>query len=88
MNEDRKQLIKYEGERFALYRRKCNKSRRLAARQIGITPRALAAYERGEREPKLDTVIKMSRFYRITFGELTKYKDIHFLENNGFIKPE
>ena len=51
-------------------------SRDMAADMIGVTPRTLASYERGEREITTDRVEKMALAYKTTFTDLTNYKNV------------
>lgn len=64
-------LVKYLGKRFRESREECGFSREEAADRIGITVRTLAAYERGEREPKAETAIKIAKAYRTNLTKLT-----------------
>ena len=70
-----KRLLKYQGERFMYYRKKAGISRRSAARYLGISPRTLAAYERGEREATIITIMHMQMLYDVSFTEITGFED-------------
>ena len=70
------ELLKYIGVRFRDFREKAGYSRNDAAVLIGVTPRTLASYERGEREVSMETTIKMAEVYRTTFTTLTDYKNV------------
>lgn len=76
MKPDDKVFLRYIGGRFKDFRENVGYSRREAADMIGITMRTLASYERGEREPSMDTAIKMAGVYKTTFTRLTDYKNI------------
>lgn len=40
------------------------------AELIGITPRSYQRYESGEREPNIDTLIKIADFFEISLDDL------------------
>lgn len=69
-------ILKYTGNRFRYFRKERGISRKTAAEMIGITPRTLASYERGEREITVDKVAKMAEVYKTTFTNLTDYKNV------------
>ncbi len=70
------ELLKYIGTRFRKFRENAGYSRGDAAMLIGVTPRTLASYERGEREISMDATIKMAQVYKTTFTKLTDYKNV------------
>ena len=76
MKKDNRVLLKYIGERLQTFREERGISRDMAADMIGITPRTLASYERGEREITMDCVEKMALVYKTTFTNLTNYKNV------------
>lgn len=75
MKKNNKILLKYIGERLQTFREERGISRDMAADMIGVTPRTLASYERGEREITTDRVEKMALAYKTTFTNLTNYKN-------------
>lgn len=76
MKKNNKVLLKYIGERLQTFREERGISRDMAADMIGVTPRTLASYERGEREITTDRVEKMALAYKTTFTDLTNYKNV------------
>ena len=76
MKKDNRVLLRYIGERLQTFREERGISRDIAADMIGITPRTLASYERGEREITMDCVEKMALAYKTTFTALTNYKNV------------
>lgn len=62
------------GERL----RKLRQDRELKQEQIAailnVSPSSVGMYERGEREPSLDTLIKLSEFYKVSLDYLLKGK--------------
>jgi len=48
------------------------------ANKLNITQRAYSFYEKGEREPNIDTIIKIAEFYNIPIDVLVgRYKINH-----------
>lgn len=76
MKKNNKILLKHIGERLQTFREERGISRDMAADMIGVTPRTLASYERGEREITTDRVEKMALAYKTTFTNLTNYKNV------------
>ena len=76
MKKDNTILLKYIGNRFQMFREERGMTREMAADIIGITPRTLASYERGEREVTMDCVEKMALAYKTTVTNLTNYKNV------------
>lgn len=76
MKKDYTDLLRYVGSRFQTFREKTGLSREEAAKEIGISSRTLAAYERGEREINMDTAQKMAVVYKTTLTNLTDYKNL------------
>lgn len=76
MKKNNRVLLKYIGERLQTFREERGISRDMAADMIGVTPRTLASYERGEREITTDRVEKMALAYKTTFTDLTNYKNV------------
>lgn len=68
-----KELLMHIGARLKKYREKCFFTRETAAWHLGIAARALASYERAEREISTDTVLKMSELYKVSFCTLIDY---------------
>ncbi|MBQ3426225.1 MAG: helix-turn-helix transcriptional regulator [Clostridia bacterium] len=63
--------IKFVGNRIKYFRHSCGMTRDESAREIGVSPRTLAAYERGEREMSLNTAISIARLYNVTVNMIT-----------------
>ena len=63
--------IEFVGNRIKYFRRAMGMSREESARRIGVSPRTLAAYERGEREMGLGTAMALSRLYKVTINMIT-----------------
>lgn len=76
MKRDNTILLKYIGNRLATFREERGITRAVAAEMIGVTPRTLASYERGEREINMGTVQKLAVAYKTTFTNLTNYKNV------------
>ncbi len=76
MDKKRQQVLRHIGERIKNYRRELGYSREYVAEYIKITPRTLAAYERGEREMSMETAIYLARLYRTTLTKLTDYTTV------------
>lgn len=73
MKRDNVDLLKEIGFRMRRCREDNCYSREMAAELLGMTARTLAAYERGEREITMNTIIKMAEIYRTTVGKLIDY---------------
>lgn len=56
--------------------RKDNKlSQKEIAEKINISQRAYAHYEKGDREPSIETLIKLADFYKVSMDYITgRYK--------------
>ena len=76
MDEKRQEVLRHIGTRIKCYRRELEYSRDMVAEYIGITPRTLAAYERGEREMSMETAIELARVYKTTLTKLTDYSTV------------
>lgn len=76
MDEKRQEVLRHIGARIKCYRRELEYSRDMVAEHIGITPRTLAAYERGEREMSMETAIELARVYKTTLTRLTDYSNV------------
>ena len=70
------QLLMRIGKRLKNYRRAEGLSKEDVAAQLGISPVTLGAYERGDREIRMDKVMELARIYKTTITELTDYKNI------------
>ena len=70
------QLLVRIGKRLKNYRRAEGLSKEDVAAELGISPTTLGAYERGEREIRMDKVQELARIYNTTITELTDYKNI------------
>lgn len=62
MNNLSKNLRKLRTER--------NLKQKEISKSIGISERAYCFYENGEREPKLDYIIKLSRYFDVSLDKL------------------
>lgn len=76
MKKDNSILMKYIGNRLQTFREERGINRDMAAEMIGVTPRTLASYERGEREITMDRVEKMAAAYKTTVTNLTNYENV------------
>ena len=76
MDKKRQEVLRHIGERIKVHRRELGYSREFVAEHLKITPRTLAAYERGEREMSMETAICIARFYRTTLTKLTDYTTV------------
>lgn len=70
------QLLVRIGKRLKNYRRAEGLSKEEVAEELGISPATLGAYERGDREIRMDKVQELARIYNTTITELTDYKNI------------
>ena len=70
------QLLVRIGKRLKNYRRAEGLSKEEVAAELGISPVTLGAYERGDREIRMDKVKELARIYNTTITELTDYKNI------------
>ena len=70
------QLLLRIGKRLKNYRRAEGLSKEEVAEELGISPATLGAYERGDREIRMDKVQELARIYNTTITELTDYKNI------------
>ncbi len=86
MSMENHKLVQYLGKRFREFREDSGMTRQQAARSIGISPRTLAAYERGEREPTAETVIRIAEVYRTNVTRLTNY--ISAIDESGAIAED
>ena len=58
------------GQRLRSYRKARNISVLEAAEYCGCSIQAINSYERGERTPKLERMIKLAKLYEVQFEEL------------------
>ncbi len=58
------------GARIAALRRQANLSQSELAEQLRISPSAVGMYEQGRREPSVDTLVAMSRIFRVSLDFL------------------
>ena len=70
------QLLVRIGKRLKNYRRAEGLTKEEVAAELGISPTTLGAYERGDRELRMDKVKELARIYNTTITELTDYKNI------------
>ena len=70
------QLLVRIGKRLKNYRRAEGLTKEEVAAELGISPATLGAYERGDREIRMDKVKELARIYNTTITELTDYKNI------------
>ncbi len=64
-------------ERLTYLRNKNNYSQSFVAKQIGVTPALISAYEKQERKPSLDKLIALADIYRVSTDYILgrTYKD-------------
>ncbi len=65
------------GERLAARRKARNLSQKQVANAIGIAPSQISYFERGERTPSLEILIKLATFYRCSLDYLVYGKGIN-----------
>lgn len=61
-------------ENLRIYRSKTGITRKQIADELGMTPQAYGNYENGEREPKLDILIKIAAALHVSVDDLLGYK--------------
>lgn len=66
------------GERLKQLRQNTNKNQHELAATFRISRSTLAAWELGDREPDFETLVKMSRHFRVTTDYLLGLSDIPF----------
>ena len=76
MDDKRQEVLRHIGARMKCHRRELSYSRDSVAERIGVTPRTLAAYERGEREMSMETAVELARVYKTTLTKLTDYQNV------------
>ena len=76
MDDKRQEVLRHIGARRKYHRRELSYSRDSVAERIGVTPRTLAAYERGEREMSMETAVELARVYKTTLTKLTDYQNV------------
>lgn len=54
------------GQRIAALRRERGMSQAQLAQQLKISPSAMGMYEQGRREPSMETVISIARFFEVS----------------------
>lgn len=64
-------------ERLTYLRNKNNYSQSFVAKQIGVTPALISAYEKQERKPSLDKLIALADIYHVSTDYILgrTYKD-------------
>lgn len=76
LSENDRLVLKYVGERIKMFREESGYSRKKVAQLLEITPRTLAAYERGERQITMDKTEALALIFKTTVTNLTDYKNI------------
>ena len=61
-------------ENLRIYRSQTGITRKQIADKLGMTPQAYGNYENGEREPKLDILIKLAAALHVSVDDLLGYK--------------
>ena len=56
-----------------------NISQEHIAEEVGVDPASLSRYERGESQPKFETVLKLADLYKMTIDEFINYGNPDFL---------
>lgn len=76
------------GERIRLLRKERNMTLRELADELGIAFTTLGNYERGDREPELEFIFKVAKYFSVSVDYITGYKDVRnydeFLLMNDF----
>ena len=72
------------GPRIAALRKDAGMSQAELARKLGISPSAVGMYEQGRREPSADTLVQLSKLFRVSTdylltGELSRAGDEEIL---------
>lgn len=57
------------------FRKKAGISQRELAKKIGVSFQSISFYEKGERQPKLETWIKLANFFNVSVLKLQGYED-------------
>ena len=47
-----------------------------AAKYVGVSRQAFSNYERGQRVPSVDVLIKLAELYQVSLDELVGYKTV------------
>lgn len=55
-------------------RKKLGYTQKKVAREVGISNTALSNYEKGYREPDLETIKRLAKFYQISMDTLLNFK--------------
>lgn len=55
---------------IAYLRKKKNLTQDAVAEYLGLTPQAIGLYEKGDREPILSNLIKISRYFEVSIDDL------------------
>ena len=64
-------------------RKKYNFSQKEVATKINVTQRAYAFYEKGEREPSIDTLLKLSDIYNVPVDVIIGKYEIPEIKENA-----
>ena len=76
MEQRKREVLRHIGERVKHHRRELGYSREEVAKHLGITPRTLAAYERGEREMSMEMAVELAKIFKTTLTRLTDYRNV------------
>ena len=58
------------------------------ADSIGVNNREISAYETGDRQPSLETLVAFARLFHVTTDFLLGVSDIRTLDITGLTEPE
>ncbi len=68
-NDDEVICVKY----LILLRKNRGLTQKNVAEQLGISPQAYANYEAGRREPDIQMLMKLARYFQVSLDELLEY---------------
>lgn len=69
------------GEVMRKLRSSFNYNQNYVAEKVGVDVTTYSRYERGETEPRIETIVKVSDLYKITVDQLLHYNDESFKVN-------
>lgn len=75
-------------DRLKLYRYSKDLTQEKAAIKIGIKRSLLGAYEEGRAEPRISTLIEMSRVYEVSIEELITGKEQNYIGDPKIIDAD
>ena len=67
-------------ERFAKLRERSEKSQEELARLLGVTQQSLSRYEKGQRQPSVDFIVKAAAFFGVSTDYLLGLSEIQSMD--------